>query len=102
MKPATLDLLFADQLTPPLCLDVGLTGRLPDKGFSLVGAVTRKAMADEHPDQTGELQWGGLAGTHWWINRKRGLTGLLMTQRHMGFWHPFAARFKSGVLSLPL
>jgi CubicO group peptidase (beta-lactamase class C family) len=102
LKPETLPLLFQDQLPPALFLDLGLIGRLPLKGHSLAGAVTRQATADEHPDATGELQWGGLAGTHWWINPARGLTGLIMTQRQMGFWNPYAAQFKQAVLSLPL
>ena len=32
----------------------------------------------------GELQWGGLAGTHWFINPVNGLAGVVMCQRHFG------------------
>ena len=40
------------------------------------------------------LQWGGLAGTHWWISPKTQLAGVLMTQRYMGFWNPYSFEFK--------
>ncbi|MGC1404563.1 MAG: hypothetical protein WA974_16730 [Thermodesulfobacteriota bacterium] len=43
---------------------------------------------------TGEFQWGGIAGTQWWISPKTNLTGLLMTQRQMAFLHPFSFEFK--------
>jgi hypothetical protein len=35
-----------------------------------------------------------MAGTQWWISPKTGVAGLLMTQRHMAFFHPFAVEFK--------
>ncbi|MFI4930096.1 MAG: hypothetical protein ACHP83_07645 [Burkholderiales bacterium] len=43
---------------------------------------------------TGELQWGGVAGTHWWIAPRANLAALVMTQRQMAFWHPFSFEFK--------
>jgi hypothetical protein len=35
-----------------------------------------------------------LAGTQWWISPRANLAGLLMTQRQMAFFHPFAFEFK--------
>ena len=29
-----------------------------------------------------------LAGTHWFISAATGLAGVVMAQRHFGFWHP--------------
>ena len=45
-------------------------------------------------DAAGELFWGGVAGTQWWISPKAGVAGLIMTQRQMAFTHPFAVEFK--------
>ena len=39
-------------------------------------------------------RWGGIAGTQWWISPRSGITVLMMAQRHMAFWHPFALEFK--------
>ena len=48
----------------------------------------------DHADSRGEFWWGGVAGTQWWISPKTGVAGLLMTQRQMAFFHPFAIEFK--------
>ena len=45
----------------------------------------------------GELQWGGLAGTHWFISPATGLAGVVMAQRHWGFWNKFWFRYKARV-----
>ena len=45
----------------------------------------------------GELQWGGLAATHWWISPATGLAGVVMAQRFFGFWHPFWFDYKRRV-----
>ena len=34
----------------------------------------------------GEVHWGGIAGTHWWLAPQAGLAAVLMTQRQMEFW----------------
>ena len=46
------------------------------------------------PGSHGEFQWGGVAGTHWWIAPGANLAGVVMTQRQMAFWHPFWFEFK--------
>jgi len=43
------------------------------------------------------LQWGGIAGTHWWISPRHNLAGLVMAQRQMAFWHPFSFDLKRRV-----
>ncbi|HMK66657.1 MAG TPA: penicillin-binding protein, partial [Thermodesulfobacteriota bacterium] len=45
-------------------------------------------------EAVGEFQWGGIAGTHWWISPGMNAAGLLMTQRQMAFLHPFSFDFK--------
>ena len=42
----------------------------------------------------GEVSWGGLAGTLWWINPRLGIAAVLMTQRWFGFGNPYAFEFK--------
>ncbi len=48
----------------------------------------------DHPDASGELYWGGVAGTQWWISPKRNMAGVMMAQRQMAFVHPFSFEFK--------
>ena len=71
-----------------------ITGELVGKGYGLAGALTRAACAVRSRGFPGEFWWGGVAGTQWWISPKTGVAGLLMTQRQMAFFHPFAIEFK--------
>ena len=45
-------------------------------------------------DAAGELYWGGVAGTQWWISPKHNMAGVMMAQRQMSFVHPFSFEFK--------
>ncbi|MBP6898849.1 MAG: beta-lactamase family protein [Burkholderiaceae bacterium] len=98
LKDATLAALCTDQLPPQRCVRFAFTGALPMLGFGLGGAVTRTAVAGTPAAQAGELQWGGLAATHWWLHAASGTAGVLMTQRFMGFWHPFWAEYRARVV----
>jgi CubicO group peptidase (beta-lactamase class C family) len=101
LKPETLAELFRDQLPANCSLQFAQSGQMhipdgasPSLGFSLCGAVTR-ASSDFQPNTPiGEVQWGGLAGPHWWISPATGTAGVLMTQRFMGFWNPFWFEYK--------
>jgi CubicO group peptidase (beta-lactamase class C family) len=101
LKPETLTELFRDQLPADRSLQFAQSGQMhipdgpvPSLGFSLCGAVTR-ASSDFQPNTpAGEVQWGGLAGPHWWISPATGTAGVLMTQRFMGFWNPFWFEYK--------
>jgi len=42
----------------------------------------------------GEVGWGGLAGTLWWINPRLNVAAVLLTQRYFGYAHPYGLRFK--------
>ncbi len=97
LQPATLAALFTDQLPAARCVQFFGTGAVPSLGFGLGGALTRGASALQPAAAVGELQWGGLAGTHWFISPATGLAGVLMTQRFMGFWHPFWFRYKAAL-----
>ena len=69
-------------------------GELWGRGYGLAGGVIVEPSAIDHEDSTGELYWGGVAGTHWWISPNASLAGLLMTQRQMAFAHPYIFEFK--------
>jgi CubicO group peptidase (beta-lactamase class C family) len=56
--------------------------------------VTLRPSAIDPPGSAGEFEWGGIAGTHWWIAPDGKFAGVSMTQRQMGFWHPFSFEFK--------
>jgi CubicO group peptidase (beta-lactamase class C family) len=94
LKPATIDLAMTNQLPPGMNIQFPGMGEIHGKGHGLAGCVTVARSSAEPADSVGELQWGGLAGTHWWISPRANLAGLLMTQRQMSFWHPFYVEFK--------
>jgi CubicO group peptidase (beta-lactamase class C family) len=94
---ATLAEMFRDQLPGRLCVQFLQTGPLPALGFGLAGALTRRASELEPHTPAGELQWGGLAGTHWAISPATGRALVLMTQRYFGYWNPFWFEWKGAV-----
>lgn len=97
LRPATLAELARDQLPPTANVNFPQTGAIPGLGFGLVGAVTRAPWALEPATPVGEVQWGGMAGTHWSVAPAQGVAIVLMTQRYMGFWNPFWFDYKSMV-----
>lgn len=94
LKPQTLALMRTNQLVPGQSIRFPRMGDIPGKGFGLGSAVTLRPSAFEPAGSAGELEWGGIAGTHWWIAPGGRFAGINMTQRQMGFWHPFAFEFK--------
>jgi len=94
LQPETIALMMTNQLPPGVCIRFSRLGDIPGKGFGLAGAVTLTPSSLDPAESTDEFQWGGIAGTHWWISPRTGLAGLLMTQRVMAFWHPFSFEFK--------
>ena len=97
LRPATLAALFTDQVPEPRCVQFFGSGAVPSLGYGLAGALTRCASAISPAAAVGELQWGGLAGTHGLVSPATGLAGVVMTQRFMGFWHPFWFEYKARV-----
>ena len=94
LKAETIALMMRNQLPEGECIRFPRFGEIEGKGFGLGGAVTLAPSAFEPRDATGEFQWGGIAGTHWWISPKKNLAGLLMTQRQWAFWHPYSFEFR--------
>jgi CubicO group peptidase (beta-lactamase class C family) len=94
LKPETIALMMTNQLPDGVCVRFPGQGEIKGKGFGLAGAVTLTPSSIDPADSSGEFQWGGIAGTHWWISPRANLAGLLMTQRQMAFWHPYSFEFK--------
>jgi len=94
LKPETIAEMTTNQLADGVWMRFPMTGELVGKGYGLAGALTLQPSPFDHGDSTGEFWWGGMAGTQWWISPKANVAGLLMTQRQMAFFHPFAIEFK--------
>jgi CubicO group peptidase (beta-lactamase class C family) len=86
--------MMTNQLGEGQTIRFATLGPIPGKGFGLGGAVTFAPSPFDPPNSTGEFQWGGVAGTHWWICPQDNTAGVLMAQRQMGFWNPFFFEFK--------
>ena len=96
LKPDTVALAMRNHLAEDVTLRFA-GGSLAGKVHGLLGAITTAPSALEPAGSAGEVQWGGIAGTHWWIAPQAGLAAVLMTQRQMAFWHPYAFDFKREV-----
>jgi CubicO group peptidase (beta-lactamase class C family) len=96
LRPDTIALAMRNHLADGVTLRFA-SGSLAGKVHGLLGALTAAPSALEPAAAAGEVQWGGIAGTHWWIAPQAGLAAVLMTQRQMAFWHPFAFDFKRQV-----
>jgi CubicO group peptidase (beta-lactamase class C family) len=94
LKPETIALMMANQLPEGMWIRFPIVGELRGRGFGVAGALVSERSPLDHSDATGELFWGGYAGTQWWISPRANVAGLMMTQRQMAFLHPFAFEFK--------
>ncbi len=97
LRDDTLKAMARDHLPPTQCVQFPHTGPLPALGYGLAGAVLRQPSTLEPCTPLGELQWGGLAGTHWALSPATGHVLVLMTQRYMGFWNPYWFQWKAAV-----
>jgi len=95
LRPETLRLVYENQLEAGLWIKSLADGaRVPGRAHSLVGSVTTTRLAAPWAGEAGDVEWGGLAGTHWLLSPRDGLACALMTQRFMGFELPFWMDFK--------
>ena len=94
LKPETIALMMTNQLADGVWMRFPIVGELRGKGYGLAGGLILQPSPIDHNDASGEIFWGGIAGTQWWISPKANVAGLLMTQRQMSFFHPFAFEFK--------
>lgn len=95
LQPGTLPLVFDNQLPQGMWIKALSNGaHVPGRGHSLVGSVTTQPLPAGWFGTPGDVEWGGLAGTHWLISPRDGVACALMTQRFMGFELPFWMEFK--------
>jgi CubicO group peptidase (beta-lactamase class C family) len=94
LKPATIAPMMTNQLADGTWIRFAMMGEMPGKAYGLAGGLILEPSPFDHPDSAGELYWGGVAGTQWWISPKTNVAGVMMTQRQMSFVHPFAFEFK--------
>ncbi len=94
LKPETIAQMMSNQLPDGQWIRFALLGEQPGRAFSLAGGLILKPGPFDHADAAGELYWGGVAGTQWWISPRRNMAGVMMAQRQMAFTHPFSFEFK--------
>ena len=94
LKPDTIGLMMTNQLPEGVWIRFPAYGEIRGRGHGLAGALILEPSAFDHHDASGELFWGGRAGTQWWISPRKNTAGLIMAQREAGFAHPFAVEFK--------
>ena len=94
LQPRTIALMMENQLPPGVHIGFPTLGSVPGKGYGLGGAVTLTPGPGDPPAGAGEFEWGGIAGTQWWISPRHGIAGVLMSQRQLGFWNPYTFEFK--------
>jgi CubicO group peptidase (beta-lactamase class C family) len=94
LKPETVALMMANQLLDGQWIRFAMLGEQPGKAHGLAGGMILQPSPINHPDAAGELYWGGVAGTQWWISPKKNMAGVMMTQRQMAFVHPFSSGWR--------
>jgi CubicO group peptidase (beta-lactamase class C family) len=94
LKPETIAQMLTNQLPDGQWIRFALMGEQVGKAHTLAGGLIVKPTPFDHPDASGELYWGGVAGTQWWISPRHNMAGVMMAQRHMSFVHPFSFEFK--------
>lgn len=101
LQPATLQLMRTNQLADGVGVNFPMW-RMPGTVFGLGFALREELGPDDPPGAQGEYHWGGMAGTHSWMAPAADLTGMCMTQRMPGFWHPFSQDFKKFAYEIPV
>ncbi len=94
LAPETLTLMRTNQLAPGVGVSFPMWN-MPGTVFGLGFALKAELSDGEPAGMLNEYHWGGMAGTHSWMAPEAGITGLCMTQRMPGFWHPFSHEFKA-------
>lgn len=84
LKRATLDLMTSPQLPQGRWIQFPNLPPMVGRGFCLGSGLAVRPGPYDPPQITGEVSWGGLAGTVWWVNPRLDIAGVLMTQRFHG------------------
>jgi len=94
LKEETIAEMNRNHLPGALCVQFPNMPRFENQRFGLGSAVMTGPVAGQPDQAVGEVGWGGLAGTAWWINPQIGIAAVLMTQRYFGHGHPYTLEFK--------
>ncbi|MDM0015254.1 serine hydrolase domain-containing protein [Variovorax sp. J22P168] len=97
LQPESMRLVEQNQLPDGMWIQFPGSPMIKGRGHSFVSSVTVDSFEGEPNSRPGDLQWGGLAGTHWFYSPRERLGAVLMTQRYMGFGLPFWSEFKQAV-----
>jgi CubicO group peptidase (beta-lactamase class C family) len=81
LSPRTVDLMGSNHVGD---LYSGVGQRLKGMGFGLTVEVVMDSVAANRRESTGSFGWDGAFGTHFWVDRKEQLAGLLMVQESNG------------------
>lgn len=94
LRPETIALMQRNHVAPGQFVQFPNMPANPGRVFGLGSSVLAQPGQFDPPDSTGEVSWGGLAGTVWWINPRLNIAGVLMTQRYFGFGNPYTFEFR--------
>ena len=79
LSPRTIDLMGSNHVGE-LYRGAGAGGGLRGMGFGLTVEVVMDNIAAGRRESAGSFGWDGAFGTHFWVDRKEHLVGLLMIQ----------------------
>lgn len=94
LKPETIALMEQNQIAPGLFVKFTTAPPNPGRVFGLGSSVLQVPGEFDPANSTGEISWGGLAGTVWWYNPRLNIAGVLMTQRYFGYGNPYTYEFR--------
>jgi CubicO group peptidase (beta-lactamase class C family) len=81
LSPLTVDLMASNHVGD---LYSGVAQRLKGMGFGLTVEVVMDNVSANRRESNGSFGWDGAFGTHFWVDRKEQLVGLLMVQESNG------------------
>jgi CubicO group peptidase (beta-lactamase class C family) len=81
LSPRTVDLMASNHVGE---LYAGVNQRLKGMGFGLTVEVVIDGVSANRRESNGSFGWDGAFGTHFWVDRKEQLVGLLMVQESNG------------------
>jgi CubicO group peptidase (beta-lactamase class C family) len=81
LSPRTVDLMASNHVGD---LYSGVNQRVKGMGFGLTVDVVLDNVAANRRESIGSFGWDGAFGTHFWVDRKEQLVGLLMIQEPVG------------------
>jgi CubicO group peptidase (beta-lactamase class C family) len=81
LSPRTVDLMSSNHVGD---LYSGVGQRQKGMGFGLTVEVVMDSVTANRRESNGSFGWDGAFGTHFWVDRKEQLVGLLMVQESNG------------------